>query len=86
MPKDASSEPRSAEAPSTIAGKALVGWIRPNLRGGLLAAVRSIEAEAGRTALSSFRERVATSSAASAQELLSMIDEALAESPRPRDR
>lgn len=72
--------------PTTAAGRALAGWIRPNLRSSWQDAVRAIEAEAGRRALAGFRQRVAGSSSPAAEELLGLIDEALAEAAEHPDR
>lgn len=69
----------AAEAPRTAAGRALAGWVRPNLRGAWAAAIGAIEAEAERTALTSFRDRIAGSSSPASEELLALIDQALAE-------
>jgi hypothetical protein len=59
-----------------MAGRALVGWIKPNLRGGLGQAVVEIEAEAGRAALEALRERVVSLDPPPA-DALRLIDEAL---------
>lgn len=79
-------KPEQPQSPKTLAGRALIGWAKPNLRGGILAAVRSIEAEAGRSALTSVRERVAASSSPAAEEVLRLIDEALSEAAEHPDR
>ena len=62
--------------PRTTAGRALVGWIKPNLRAGLEQAVADIETEAGRNALQALRERLATLDPPPA-DVLRSIDEAL---------
>jgi hypothetical protein len=59
-----------------MAGRALVGWIKPNLRAGLERAVADIESEAGRDALRAVRERIATLDPTPA-DALRCIDEAL---------
>ncbi len=60
-----------------MAGRALIGWIKPNLRAGLGRAVTEIETEARRGALQSLRERVAGLEPPPA-DVLRLIDEALA--------
>lgn len=62
--------------PTTLAGRALIGWIKPNLRAGLQQAVLEIESEAGRAALVSLRDQVAALDPPPA-EALRLIDEAL---------
>lgn len=80
------SDDRPTGAPTTAAGRAIAGWIRPNLRSSWQDAVRAIEAEAGRRALAGFRQRVAGSSSPAAGELLRLIDEALADAAEHPDR
>lgn len=64
--------------PTTMAGRALIGWIKPHLRGGLRSAVVEIEDEAASTALRDLRARVAAIDPAPT-DVLALIDELLDE-------
>jgi hypothetical protein len=70
--------PTGSPGPRTPTGRALGGWVRPNLRGPFTAEVSRIETDAARTALTELRDRIESLSDPSAAGVLAVIDEALA--------
>ena len=66
-------------AAKTVTGRALVGWVRPQLRAPYAKAVETIEAEAARLALTALRARVVELGDQPASAVIGLIDDALAD-------